>query len=418
MNISQGGMFVVGTPFIPKGTLVDVDVVLPGAHGPSLDFRSRIQVVWTRTGKESHSGPKGMGVKFKALDARGKKYLSAYIEELEQYQNNKKTLQAKGYFQHSGVTQPESISSSQGLEGDVCSNMRHVAESQPKIVDLCHLKTKTVLGNYRILNMLGTGGMGDVYLAEHCMLGRKVALKRLHAWCRKDKIALQRFFDEGRLVNQISHEHIVEITDFVCTQDETYYVMELLKGVTLSQERSNCGPFSVSRAISIGCQLGSALDAVHGAGIIHRDLKPENVVLIERNGNTDFVKLLDFGIAKLCQEEPGALRRTAANVVVGTPGYMAPEQFLGKDVDHRCDLYALGVLLYGMLTNQLPFSGKTSGELMIKQVTQHPKKPSRFTREILPPKLEKLILCCLDKEPSKRPPSARAVLCCLQSMLS
>jgi serine/threonine protein kinase len=276
------------------------------------------------------------------------------------------------------------------------------------------LQPGTELGAYRICELIGEGGMGRVYLAEHARLGRKVALKLLRASATRDPKLVERFFREARAVNQINHEHIVQITDFVEGEGgASYYIMELLRGQTLGARMLEEGALPLDRVLSIGIQTCEALAAVHEQGIVHRDLKPDNIFLTERWGQRDFVKLLDFGVVKLTERSSEEVNsRTDPGVVLGTPAYMSPEQVSGKPVDHLSDIYTLGVILYEMVTGRKPFKGKSFGEMVIKHLSVKPPRPSRqkTIRDKLPPPLEQLIMRCLEKSPADRPESVAAVL--------
>ncbi len=270
-----------------------------------------------------------------------------------------------------------------------------------------------VLGSYRLLQLLGEGGMGQVYLGEHTRLGRKVALKLLRPEYARHTKAVQRFFGEARAVNQISHDNIVEITDFIENEvdaegkpAEKYYIMELLKGRSLGDVQKTEGIIPLQRTLPIMLQVCSALAAVHEAGIVHRDLKPDNIFLIEKAGKTDFVKLLDFGVAKFTDLSASQqMGRTGVGALVGTPEYMSPEQMSGKTVDHRSDIYALGIILYEVVTGRQPFTAKSLGEMAIKHLTVTPPKPSKLKDLPHMPsrELEQLIMQCLQKDPLKRP---------------
>lgn len=278
----------------------------------------------------------------------------------------------------------------------------------------------TVLGSYRLIDVLGEGGMGVVYLAEHMRLGRRVAIKMLRSDYSNNTQAVHRFFAEARAVNKICHQNIVEITDFVEQPGaDNYYIMELLQGATLAKVIDGQPRLPLARSTGIMTQVARALEAVHQAGIVHRDLKPDNVFLIERSGQKDFVKLLDFGVAKLGEQEEGiALHRTAAGTILGTPEYMSPEQASGKSVDFRTDIYAFGVMLYELVTGVLPLTGTSFGELVVKQLTVAPTPPSRvpdLPHEI-PASLEDLILACLAKDPSDRPDNIRTVVTRLEAI--
>jgi serine/threonine-protein kinase len=258
-------------------------------------------------------------------------------------------------------------------------------------------------GNYRILSRVGVGGMGMVFLAEHPHIGKKVALKVIHRELAGNKEVVSRFLNEARAVNQIGNEHIVEIHDFGQTDNgEHFFIMEYLEGKTLAMElaRHERG-IAVTRALHIGAQIASALAAAHAYAIVHRDLKPDNVMLIERLGDRDFVKLLDFGLAKFLADSDSR-KLTAAGVVLGTPQYMSPEACESRPgLDHRSDIYSLGILLFQMLTGIVPFGGDSMGEVLVKQVAQPPPALRGINPDI-PPAVEQVVLRCLAKDPAAR----------------
>ncbi|HUS64528.1 MAG TPA: serine/threonine-protein kinase [Kofleriaceae bacterium] len=257
-------------------------------------------------------------------------------------------------------------------------------------------------GNYRILAQIGVGGMGMVFLAEHPHIGKKVALKIIHRELAGNREVVSRFLNEARAVNAIGNEHIVEIHDFGQTDDgEHFFIMEYLEGRTLAQSLQQSGVVSVPRALHIGAQMASGLGAAHDRAIIHRDLKPDNVMLVDRLGDKDFVKLLDFGLAKFLAELD-ARKLTAAGVVLGTPQYMSPEACESRaGLDHRCDIYSLGILLFQMLVGQVPFTGESMGEILGKQVAQPPPALRGINPDI-PPAVEQVVLRCLAKDPNVR----------------
>ncbi|HEU4731990.1 MAG TPA: serine/threonine-protein kinase, partial [Kofleriaceae bacterium] len=252
------------------------------------------------------------------------------------------------------------------------------------------------IGNYRILSKIGTGGMGAVYLAEHPLIGKRVALKVIHRELAGNRDVVSRFFQEARAVNKIGNEHIVEIHDFgVTPEGDHFYIMEYLDGRTLASILSREKRLEVMRALHVGAQIASALAAAHAAGIIHRDLKPDNIMVMPRLGDPDFVKVLDFGLAKVFSAASAV--KTAAGVLLGTPQYMSPEACESRgEVDHRTDIYALGVLLFQMMTGVLPFDGASMGEVLVKQVTALPPVP-RALNPAIPPSVEQILLRCLAK---------------------
>ncbi|MHB8420172.1 MAG: protein kinase domain-containing protein [Myxococcales bacterium] len=283
-------------------------------------------------------------------------------------------------------------------------------------------KSGDVLGSYEIVELIGEGGMGRVFVARHTALGRRVALKVLKPEQASKRDSVARFFSEARAVNQINHEHIVEVIDFVDDREKrrVYCVMELLAGKPLGQALRE-EQLSVRRAIHIGWQIADALRAAHLAGVVHRDVKPDNVFLIQRSGVQDYVKVLDFGVAKLAAgPESGPVTATREGSILGTPTHMAPEQFLGGEVDHRADIYAFGVLLFQMLAGRLPFQSDDFGELSAQVVrTQAPRLASRTpSGEPIPRSLRRLVRRCLAKEPAGRPQSMDEIASALLPFLA
>jgi serine/threonine protein kinase len=260
------------------------------------------------------------------------------------------------------------------------------------------------LGAYRLIERLAVGGMGAVYRALHEKSGRAVAIKLLHQSLRNEVVSVSRFFHEARAVNTIRHPNVVEVYDLSGEGEDVYMVLELLRGKdlrTLLGEQPS-GALPATRAVTILEQVCGALQATHARKIVHRDLKPENVFLSNRNGRNDFVKLLDFGVAKL--ERPEG-RLTREGIALGTPEYMAPEQARGADVDARTDVYAVGCIAYEMLTSRTVFHGGSPGEVMIRQVREPP-RPPRELNPTIPESLEQVVLRCLAKSPKSRPQSA------------
>jgi eukaryotic-like serine/threonine-protein kinase len=266
------------------------------------------------------------------------------------------------------------------------------------------------VGNYLVTQKLGEGGMGSVYLAEHPTIGKKVALKVLHAEFSGNPEVANRFFTEAKAVNSIGHPNIVDIVDYGVITSGTggrdrmvYFIMEYLNGVTLSQVIRAEAPLPPERALTIALQVADALAASHKQSIVHRDLKPDNIILIQRGRERDFVKLLDFGIAKLTSDAQKS-HQTRTGLVLGTPAYMSPEQCEGRaNVDHRTDIYALGICLYEMLVGRVPFIGEGYGEILVQHLTQHPVPPSQF--RMMSPHVEAVVMKALEKRQELRYPT-------------
>ncbi len=263
----------------------------------------------------------------------------------------------------------------------------------------------TFVGSYRVERLLGEGGMGAVYELLHPGIGKRLALKLLHPEYAARPQIVQRFFDEARSVNMIGHPNIVDIMDFAELSDgRRYILMEYLEGESLSDTIERVGPMPSDTVAEVGVAICSALEAAHAAGIVHRDLKPENVHLVPRPDNPHYVKVLDFGIAKLSADlhlMPGAATRSG--VVMGTPSYMSPEQAMGrtKEIDHRTDVYALGIILYEMLVGEVPFAAESFGDLMLKHLQEPPQSIRQF-RPDAPPSWNEVIQVALAKQREDR----------------
>ncbi len=273
----------------------------------------------------------------------------------------------------------------------------------PALVSGGDLSPGYVVGEYRVERVIGRGGMGVVYSGVQPVIEKRVAIKVLNSELSSDPGLVRRFLDEARAVNRIRHPNIIDIFSFGQLADSRqYFVMEYLEGHTLA-DRLQSADLPIEQLPPLLAQICDALDAAHGEHIVHRDLKPENIWIVDSRRGRMFAKLLDFGIAKLLAT--GEQTTTQAGVLMGTPQYMSPEQCHGRAIDHRTDIYAMGVLLYQMYTGTLPFSGESFAEVLTKQLTQVPERPS--THAALPQALDELIMRCLAKDPADRPQTAR-----------
>jgi serine/threonine protein kinase len=284
----------------------------------------------------------------------------------------------------------------------------------------------TTVGKYKLHEIVGRGGMGVVYRAEHVYIGKEVAVKILHDGYGGREESIKRFLREARAASLINHPNIVDVTDFGKSNDGTvFFVMELLHGEPLDALMQREHRLDLLRSISIVNQISGALGAAHAKGIVHRDLKPENVMLTRREGRRelirqitdesglhmvterekgfDFVKILDFGVAKVRDPNVNEGRVTQQGVVFGTPEYMAPETARIGVSDPRTDVYALGVIFYEMLTGSVPFAGETAVDVMLKVVSEPVQPPRERAPGIeITPDAEHLIMKALSKDPQKR----------------
>ena len=263
-----------------------------------------------------------------------------------------------------------------------------------------------VVGEYVVEELLGQGGMGQVYSALHPLIGKKAAIKVLRLELCMAAESVERFIREARAVNQIGHPNIVDIFAFGELADHrSYFVMEKLTGESL-QARMERKRLSRNEVCSIGESIASALDAAHEKQIIHRDLKPENIFLQAVRGKPSTVKLLDFGIAKLTGDDEQRLASTRTGAMLGTPMYIAPEQARGLRIDHRVDIYSLGVLLFEMVVGRLPFQAESAMDLVMKHINEAPPTLASVDPSV-PPMLDALVDQMLAKDPKVRPTLAR-----------
>ncbi len=275
------------------------------------------------------------------------------------------------------------------------------ADRPPSIPPPDPLIGRTLDGRYRIEAVLGEGGMGLVYRARHAMLNKPLAIKVLKPEVSKDTEVMQRFQQEAQSASAIGSQHIIDISDFGALPDgSTYFVMEFLDGTSLTKAIENERPMRTERVIRVAKQICDALGAAHERSIVHRDMKPDNIYLVKRGNDVDFVKVLDFGIAKV---GGASSKLTKAGQVFGTPHYMSPEQCAGANVDQRTDIYALGVILYEMASGRVPFDADNLMGILTKHMYEKPIPPHELPPPIdVPPGLEAVIMKCLEKSTDVR----------------
>jgi serine/threonine-protein kinase len=272
------------------------------------------------------------------------------------------------------------------------------------------------VGQYRLIEKIGEGGMGIVYLARHALLRRGTAVKLLHP-DRGGENALRRFEQEVQITSALTHPNTVSVFDFGRTPDGVfYYAMEYLDGITLEDLVAHAGPLQGARVAQILRQVCGSLDEAHFAGLIHRDIKPANLMLCLRGRVPDFVKVLDFGLVKEHADDLG-VGLSRAGTLLGTPAYLAPEAILEPSkIDARADLYALGAVGYYLLVGAPVFEGASMVELCVKHLSSEPVPPSERAPLPVPASLERLVLRCLAKDPSERPASAAEMIVALDAL--
>ena len=280
----------------------------------------------------------------------------------------------------------------------------------------CDVTRAREMGSYKLIELLGRGGIGEVWLAKHRLLARPAAIKLLSPQVlgsapdgSLNKVALKRFEREAQATAALGSPHTIRLYDFGTTEEGSfYYAMELLDGFDLESLVTRFGPVSPARAVDFLIQACNSLADAHHHGLIHRDIKPSNIYVCRLGIQFDFIKVLDFGLVKLDHDPSGqATQLTQEGLTTGTPAYLSPEVALGQgEVDARTDLYSLGCVAYWLVTGQLVFKGETPMQVVVDHIQTTPIPPSQRTELEIPSALEQIILSCLEKKPEKRPQTA------------
>ena len=279
----------------------------------------------------------------------------------------------------------------------------------PSLAD--QIEGRTLNDKYRVLSRIGSGSMGTVYLAEHIGLRKKVALKILHQSLQVNEDSLQRFQREGIAAGQFSHPNAIQIFDFDQADGRTFYLaMEYVQGESLQAFMLRNSPLPPKDAVDLARQILGVLAEAHRHGIVHRDLKPENIMITEGTLGERSIKVLDFGLSKLLNRPLQSLQ-TQTGMILGTPMYMSPEQCAGNDVDHRSDLYSLALILFELLSGELPFKGRMVSEILIERTTETPRPLLESVAGLeLPMDLDQILRKALEPQPVDRFQSARELL--------
>lgn len=298
------------------------------------------------------------------------------------------------------------------LPAYICAGIATIAASVIRGLGQ-QVKEARELGSYRLGPRIGQGGMGDVHIAEHRLLARQSAIKLIRpdllARGQSRRVALERFRREAAAAALLRSPHTIALYDYGSTPDGAfYYAMEYLDGVSFEDLVTRFGPLPAGRAIFLMTQACASIAEAHSRNLIHRDIKPSNIFTTRQGLETDFVKVLDFGLVKFdrgASDRPATI--TAPEIATGTPAFMAPEAALGeKSADHRTDIYSLGCVLYWLLTGNLVFEGDSPLKVMTRHISDPPAPPSRRTELPVPPALDELVLACLAKRPEDRPATA------------
>jgi len=290
-----------------------------------------------------------------------------------------------------------------GSRAEYCPHDGSLLATDDEIAD--PLLGTVLLEQFRVEKQIGVGGMGTVYRAHQTTFGRDVAIKVLRQELARDEQAVARFEREARLATSLDHPNLVRVfLSGRLPDNRLYIVMELLEGRSLADELDDHGPPSLERAVIMIMKLCAGLDAVHAAGIVHRDIKPENVYLVKRGRDGDFVKLVDFGVARVLEADGTDPTTTQNGRVFGTATYISPEAATGDDTDRRSDIYSLGVLSYQLLTGELPFEGNTAGAVLMQHVHNEPPPLRTKGRGAeVPDGVARVVMRALSKEPEARP---------------
>ena len=300
--------------------------------------------------------------------------------------------------------QVESLLASSEKDGSFIDSPAYEAAATLITNQPTEMKKGATVGAYEIVSFISRGGMGEVYLGHDRRLGRKVALKILPRSFTKNQERLRRFEQEARSASALNHPNIITIYEILKSESTHVIATEYVEGETLRQRLSN-GSFELSEALNVATQVADALSAAHKAGIVHRDIKPENI-MIRQDG---YVKVLDFGLAKLSEEAPSVSAdeaptrqvRTGSGVIIGTAGYMSPEQARGKPVDARSDIFSLGSVIYEMVTRRKPFDGETPSDVLASILKTEPPPVSQLL-ENAPPELTRIVAKTLKKNRDER----------------
>ena len=285
----------------------------------------------------------------------------------------------------------------------LCPHCGATAGTEEQVEARDPLVGRILARKFRVISVLGEGGMGRVYMAEQVPLGVDVVIKTLHRHMAAEAEVVKRFFREAQSASRLRHPNCIAILDFGEDDGTVYMAMEFLRGVTLGDLADEFGPLPAARVVDIMSQVADVVEAAHRMSIIHRDLKPDNIMVEDLATRRDFAKVLDFGIAKIV--DPGGGRLTQTGMIIGTPAYMAPEQARGEEIDNRTDIYAMGVITFELLTGKLPFEANSSAQFLAAHALSKP-PPLLSVRPDLPPALASLIDRVLAKNPAERPQSA------------